>query len=99
MDRAERRFRAQRIAEFRFQMYLDANKGWFNRKMARGEPITLVPVGAYRKRTTWGCQHCTKHRKGSPHYGWGACFNYQGVRPTILERHRVRKIILEWIQG
>lgn len=96
--RSERRFRAQRIAEQRFQAYLDVNQSWFDRKRARGEAVNHPPVGTYRKRTTWGCP-CTKHRHGSPHYGWGACYWGQGVRPTVKARHEVMGIIEEWLAG
>ena len=95
MGREERRFRAQSIAEARFQAYLDMNQDWFNRKRARGEEVNYSPVGIYRKRTTWGCPHCTKKRKGSPHYGWGACYWGQGTRPTIKARHEVWRVIEE----
>lgn len=95
MNRSERRFRAQRIAESRFQAYLDVNQSWFDWKRARGEAISYPPIGVYRKQTTWGCHHCTKHRHGSPHYGWGACYWGQGVRPTVKARHKARRVILE----
>jgi hypothetical protein len=96
VDREERRYRAQRIAEQRFREYWsvrEPRQKWRTSGAISG--VIHLPVGHYRKVTSFGGHHCSKKTIGRPHYGTGIC-HYEGTpRPTVIERHRARKVIEE----
>lgn len=87
MERGERRRRTEAKAARARDMHL--------RHIHRdGEPDCICELSRwyFAKRKSLGCR-CSKKTPGNPKLGRGPCHRYDGLRETVKERRRWRRLL------